>query len=329
MIKKNRFIEWSIFALIATVYCLLLALRPVPKITSPSDTGRYVQALHQFCAGSEITQAENSELSYRLYLIVTSPACLARSDSLFMFEAAAFLPLIFLLFAKWRNGVILWACSLMFSVIGLEMMTNALRQNLGTLLFFGAIALLQRHRNLAWLFAALAAAIHSSVLFYSPLLILLAGVRLSKKTVFNYGLVLILLGIVFYQQISAFIDQLLISNAFYSEVYKDSLSSFFIFYMIVPIYWIYGVRYFFEKSFISKDEKSCILFTSALLIICFIAFPSILYRFAILGAALQIFITARSEKPGLIAGGFAMAGMLIHLSVMFATSSYYQVLIYG
>ena len=137
MTTRARLLEWSAFALIAVAFCVLLSFRPIPSMDSANDTGRYVTNLHQFCTGSFSSDIINKEISYKVFYAVTSPACLSGSDGVFLFEVAAFLPLIFLLFSPWRNGTFPWACSLLFSVFGLELMTNAMRQGLAMLLFFG------------------------------------------------------------------------------------------------------------------------------------------------------------------------------------------------
>src|SRR5450830_793119 len=313
---KSQTLPRLLYALTALVFCVLLSFRPIPDLGNANDTGRYVQAFHQYCTEAEIAKAENKEASYATFYLATVPACLAESDGLFLFEVAAFLPLIFLLFVKWRNGTYLWACSLMFSVTGLEMMTNALRQSLATLLIFGAIALLVRHRYLALLMAVVAVAAHSSVLYYSPLLLWFAGARVSKKMLRIGGVALVLLCIVFYAPINAFIDEAMELNTFYSAIYADALSPSFILFISLPIFWVYGVRHYLVREYISIEEKTALLYSVALLLICFFVFPAILYRFAIFGAALQIFLAARSEKPGMVAGGYALIGSLVHLSVM-------------
>ena len=329
MINKRQLIEWSLFAVTALLYCLLLSFRPVPALSNANDTGRYVQAFHQYCAGSGIALAEGKESSYATFSAATSLACLAKSDGFFLFEVAAFLPLIFLLFVKWRNGTYLWACSLMFSVTGLEMMTNALRQSLATLLFFGAIALLARHRVIALLMVAVAVAAHSSVLIYSPVLLWFAGAHVSKKMLRIGGVALVLLCIVFYAPINAFIDEAMELNTFYGAIYSDALSPSFILFITLPMFWVYGVRHYLAREHISIEEKTALLYSTALLLICYFVFPAILYRFALFGVALQIFLAARSEKPGMVAGGYVLIGSLTHLFVMLTVSNNYAVFING
>lgn len=329
MTNKRQPIQWILFAATALLYCLILSFRPVPKLNSANDTGRYVQASHQYCAGTKVTQAENKEASYATFYAATSLACLVQSDNFFMFEVAAFVPLIFLLFVKWRNGTYLWACSLIFSVTGIEMMTNAMRQSLAMLLFFGALALLARHRYLALLMALVSIAAHSSTLYYSPLLLWFAGARLSKKMQLIGAVVLIMLCIIFYAPINSLIEDVIELNTFYSTIYAEALSTSFILFIALPMFWVYGVRHYLVRKHVSIEEKTSFIYSMILLLISFIAFPAIIYRFALFGVALQIFLAARSEKPGVEAGAYALIGSLLHLVVMLMVSNNYAVLING
>lgn len=329
IIRRHRF-EWLLFALTALIFCLLLSFRPVPNITNENDTGRYVQRLHESCRGYELDEdLHNKESSYWLFYAVTSPACLVKSDSLFLFEVAAFLPLMFILFAKWGDGTFLWACSLMFSVTGLELMTNAMRQNFAMLLFFGAIVLLQRHRVMALLLGVVAVAAHDSVVFYGPLLLWLAGIRISKKMLRVGGVVMLLMSLVFYSQLIELIQAADEVNTVYRAIYVDESSTLFLLFMVFPLYWVYGLRYFYAKGNISGEERSCIVYSTAVMLICYFVFPAIMYRFAVFAVALQIFMVARSKTPSFVAGGYALTGSLVQLSVMLSISNHYKVLFYG
>lgn len=333
MITRRQLYEWTLFALIALAFCLLLSLRPIPSAGSDNDTGRYVQDLHQYCTGSVDEKLANKEISYAMFYAVTSPACLTKTDGVFLFEVAAFLPLMFLLFAKWKNGTFLWASSLMFSVFGLELMTNAMRQGFATLLFFGAIALLQRHRVMALLLGLIAVAAHTSVLAFFPFLLWISGVRLSKKMMLAGGAILLSLGIsvllAFQSQLIEFIQAMDGLRATYSLIYADELKSSFILFMVLPLYWVYGVRWLHEKENISSAEKKAVIYSTLLLLASYFVFSYITYRFAIFAVALQVFLVTRSEKPGLVTGGYVFIGLLAHLFVMLTISNHFAVLIDG
>lgn len=332
MIIRSQIFKRSLFALTAAAFCLFLSFRPIPSVFSNNDTGRYVEGFRGYCAGTVGENEEGKAVSYSLFYAAASPACLVKSNSLLLFEVAAFLPLIFLLFVKWRKGTLLWAYSLMFSMVGLELMTNAMRQSFAMFLLFGAIALLNRHRYVAFLLCVTAAAAHSSVLAYTPLFFWLAGVRMSKKTLKVGGTIVLLLCLPFILVFYASIIKFFTFESqvdFYSLIYVEKLNTSFILYMTLPLYWVYGVRYFKEKKNITGDERAGIIYSTGLMLICFIAFPAILYRFAIFAVVLQIFLVGRSDKPGLVAGGYVLFGMLLHLFVMLIFSNNYTVLING
>ncbi|MFH2123681.1 MAG: EpsG family protein [Pseudomonadota bacterium] len=332
MTKRQRF-EWLLFALTATIFCLVLAFRPIPTIDSDNDTGRYMHMLHLYCAGSVGEKIANRAISFAMFNAITSPACLFKSDGFFLFEVAAFLPLMFLLFAKWRKGTFFWACSLMFSVFGLELMTNAMRQSFAMLIFFGAIALFQRNRFMALLLGLIAVVAHTSTVAFFPFLLWIIGVRLSKKEKLMGMVGLLSLGIVislaFYASIIESIQSLNEWGMFFGEMYSEELTPPFILFMTLPLYWVYGVRYFFVRNNISSDERKGVVYSTGLLLICFFLFPSITYRFAICAVALQIFLVTHSETPDLKAGRYALIGLLVHLFVMLAVSNHFAVLIHG
>ncbi|MDD4912259.1 MAG: EpsG family protein [Sideroxydans sp.] len=333
MSGSRHILEWSLFALIAMLFCLVLAFRPIPQENSPNDTVRYVLDLHRYCTGTVEKGLVNKDVSYNLFYVVTSPACFLGNDGVFLFEVAAFVPLMFLLFSNWRNGTFLWSSSLMFSVIGLELMTNAMRQSLAMFFFFGALALLHSHRALAILLGLIAVAAHTSVLAFFPLLLWISGARLTKKTMLVGGAILLLLGIalllVFYAPIAEFFRALDDLRTTFSLIYADELKPSFMLFMVLPLYWIYGLRYFFEKAHITGEEKKGLVYSTSLLIVSYVVFPLITYRFAIFAVALQIFLTTRSERSGLMAGSYALSGMLGHLFVMLTISNHFEVLIYG
>ena len=322
MITKRQ-----LFALTAAVFCLLLSFRPIPDISDLNDTGRYVLSVHNYCKSNIEETFFAKDISYSIFHALTSPAtCLVKSDVLFLFEVASFLPLIFLLFAKWQNGTFLWACSLMFSVAGLELMTNAMRQNFAMLVFFGAISLVQRHQVTALLVLLIALAAHISVVAFLPFFIWLSWKNLSTKMM--QGLLWSGISILFmyYESILEFFNEW---TGFFSAVYAENLTLLFTLFMTLPLYWFYGLRYLYVKENISSNEKKAIVYSTGVLFICFIMFPSITYRYAIFATALQIFLLTRSESPKFLAGGYALIGSLVHLAVMLAVSNHYEFLING
>lgn len=332
MTKEGLF-ERALFAFVATVFCLTLSFRPIPPTSSSNDTGRYVAELHQYCAGDFLHDLFSNEISYQLFYAATSPACWVGSDRIFLFEVAALLPLMFLFFSKWRNGTFLWASCLLLSVFGLELMTNAMRQGFAMFLFWGAIALLSRHRILSLLLGLLAVAAHTSVLAFFPLLLWMIGARLSKKMLLIGGIIVLLVTttvlLASHAAVFEFIGRVDELRTIFSRIYADELKKSFLLFMLLPLYFVYGLRLLFEREYISGDERKGIIYSSVLLATSYLVFPYITYRFAIFAVALQIFLVTMSERPGLKAGGFALFGLLSHLIVMLTISNHFYVLFYG
>lgn len=333
-ITRAQLFEWSSFALVAVLVCLLLAFRPIPNADSANDTVRYVDDLHQYCGrGISENRQLNKEISFQFFYFFTAPACLADSDGVFLFEVALFLPLMFLFFSSWRNGAFLWACSLLFSVYGLELMTNAMRQGLSMLIFFGGLALAHKHPRKAFVFAVLAVVAHTSVLAYIPLLLWVSGVRLSR-TGWIIGIAsalcfIMIVGGIYGVTIAGFLGGIGELHDFYTAIYAEQQNTSFILFIVIPLYFIYGLRYLIERQCISSAERKAVIYSTSLILVSLIVFPSIAYRFAILAIPLQIFLVTLSERHSFKVGGIAMVGMIAHLLVMFSISNNYSVLIYG
>lgn len=333
MTIKHPLLGQYLFTLFAAVFCLALSFRPIPQIDNANDTVRYVQDLHLYCAGSIENILLDKEISYVLFYIVNSPACLFKVDGIFLFEVAAFLPLMFLLFAKWKNGTALWAGSLMLSVYGLELMTNAMRQSFAMFIFFAAIALLPRSRIMALSLVIIAGLAHTSVLAFLPLLMWMAGARISRKLLVVGGVILLMLGLLALFVLRAQTLELFQSTEelrrVYSLMYADELKVPFVLFIIMPLYWVYGIRYFRERKNITSDERKGAVYSTGLLVISILWTPYITYRFAIFAVALQIFLATRSESPGSVSGGYVLLGLLAHLVFMLVVSNHFEVLFYG
>ena len=333
MINRKMRFERLLFLGIAFLFCVLLSVRPIPDVSDSNDTVRYVDYLHQYCSGNFSLGKENKELSYQLFYAINYPACLAESDGLFLFEVAAFLPLMFLLFSKWRSGTLLWACGLLFSVYGLELMTNAMRQSFSMLIFFGALSLIDKYRNKAILLGLLAVLLHTSALAFYPFLLWMTGVQLKRKTIKVVGFIVVLVSIISFIYFKVAILEFFIKTdellTFYSLIYANELKASFLLFMVFPLYFIYGLRWFFEKKNISLIENRAFIYSTMLMMISFIIFPLITYRFAIFAVVMQIFLVTISERKSLKVGWFALLGLIVHLIVMVSISNHFEVLIYG
>lgn len=330
---SRQLFDQSLFALLALSLCVLLAFRPIPDTNSSNDTGRYIDEFHSYCSGISGERAAKKETSYNLFFLITSPACLIESDGVFLFEVALFLPMVFLLFSKWRKGTFIFACSVMFGVYGLELMTNALRQGFATLLFFGAVALLERHRYWALLLCFVAILSHVSVAAYFPFFLWISGLQLTKKLRLIVGGLLLLVGmvlfLVFYGPIMEYIQTVRELGERYSLIYSIELKPSFILFMLLPLYWVYGIRHFFEKSSVTNEECKAVVYSTMLFVVCYLLTPYVIFRFAIFAVVLQIFLATRAEHQGIKAANYIFVGLIVHFLVMLVGTDHFMVLLNG
>lgn len=328
---RQELFERILFAFIAFIFAILLAFRPIPSIDNANDTGRYVVELKNHCVDNAVSSGLlNQDISYGIFYAVTSPACWLDSDRIFLFLVACFVPLTFLLLAKWCRGTSVWACSLLFSVYGLELATNAMRQSFAMLLFFWALSLvfLGGRLKLGFLIGLLSAAAHTSTLVFLPLLFWVSEVKFPKsvkRVAIVFLVSLLCFAVIFKDAITV----LSAAHDFYSDIYAEELNPSFILYMTLPLYFIYGLRRLFEKCSITMCENKALIYSTLLLLVVFIFYPTISYRYAIFAVSMQMFLVCISDRHSLRVGGGVLITMLLHLLIMVFLSKNYAVLIYG
>lgn len=318
------------FAQIALFVCGLLSLRPIPLVDSLNDTGRYIYDFSTFCSGNAVqVELENREISYNLFFFILSPACYDESRIVFLLIVAFFLPLAFLLFSRWTLGTALWAYSLLFSIYALELMTNAMRQGLAMLLFFGALSTLNRGKWSSFVFAILSVLAHTSVLPYIPLLLWISKIPFRKfmaqtKYLFTFLVILALVSLYFISNVSIDLGSLELW-VFYLNIYEDTLSLQFLLYIVMPLYGIYGIRFMQLGLEMPEIERKAFLYSSALIILCILFFPAITYRFAIFSVPLQVFLVTMSIKTSIKSGLAALMLFSFHLFSMLVVSKNYVI----
>lgn len=330
--SPEQLFEWVGFFLLALLFCVFLSLRPIPTVDSPNDTGRYVEGFHEYCNANSLPDLASSDsYSYKIFYLTTSPACVLGSDRTFLIEIASILPLSFLIFSKWRRGTFLWASSALFSVYGVELATNAMRQSLGIFIFLWGMTYARSHRRSAVILCIVGAVAHISVAAYLPLALLImftdSNVFQPHKRKYISLAVAILgaLGIVATRNaLKTTIKAFLALRDFYASIYANHLNLSFIVFMTAPLYLIYSLRRFSEPESVSNDERTAIYYSTALLAGSFILFPAITYRFAIFAVPLQLFLVTRSEKQSLKIGAFVLLIMIIQLFIMLFFSASYS-----
>ncbi|MEO0096417.1 MAG: EpsG family protein [candidate division WOR-3 bacterium] len=336
MINRKFFIEWLLFALLSTTFCILLSFRPIPSEGHENDTGRYVREFRNYCyTGSIEKELLHQDLSFQIFYTAVFPACLIKSDRFFLLEVSTFVPLAFLLFAKWRNGTFFLAASLTFSVFGLELMTNAMRQGFATLLFLGSVGLMGRHRKVALLMAIMAGVAHISALAFFPFLLWISWKELSPREKYMWSMVLPMVLLFLFSINHEIIEVVSALNEMfksYKEIYSLELKKSFLIFMLSPLYWIFAVRYLshkISKINIEMSEKRAIIYSSFILVTSYLIFPYIIYRIVIFAVPLQIFLAARSSKGAILTNGVIFFSMVIHLIFMIIATDHFDGLLYG
>lgn len=322
---KRQIIDIFVFAFITGTVCLLLAMRPIPSIFAPNDTGRYIIDFMAYCSiGIEEKPTVFQDISYNVYFMFLWPACWTGEGKIqfMLFAAAAALPISMLLFSNWRNGALIWAFSLFFSVYGLELMANALRQNFATLFYFAAFVVAKKHRVHGLLLGVSAVLVHTSAAAFFPMLLWISQSRMSKKM---WVFVIALSGLIAFSDIRQLRDM----GEFYTSIYSEGSSLLFDMYIIMPLYFFYFIRRVFDAQSLSVDERKCVRYSSVVLVVALMFFPAVAYRFALFAVPVQLFAASNAENRGSAARIYTLVLSLAHLATIFLVSDQYQATFYG
>jgi hypothetical protein len=352
-VTKKAAVLRLIFATCAILVSIGMSLRPIPNVTEPNDTGRYVANQIQACAlpfsGSSsldhdssivlhsnydnLTAAGDRSLtpSMRVWDWLMRPACLGRSPRFFLFYAAMALPLALLLFANWeREGTLLLAGGMLLSTNGFEFMNNALRQGVGLAILLGAFYFEKKLLKFAAL--AIAVMIHDSNLIFAPLVILLASSAAgpkNKKILLWSVPVLAGAGYFVSRRFLAEYGQLFAAVSAVAEAYSEKPTIFFLLFMTSPLILVFFVRLLDRKAQATRQEWIVFCYCMAVLLISIEIFPYITYRFAMTAAALQIFVAMRSPNISVRSGGLIAGGLVAHFMAYALFSKSLVPLFYG
>jgi hypothetical protein len=333
MTTQTERIERLVFALLAIAFCLLFAFRPIPSEVAENDTGRYVAFFQQYCKGLFATEEYNKEISFEVFNLASLPGCFPASDGFFLFQAAFYLPLALLVFVTWRTGAFSWATGLLASFYGIELMANALRQGLATMMFFGALAMVRKHSLMALVLGGLAAVTHAAAIAFYPFLVWLCLAEMTRKDKLWSGLILALTVVGFVLAYRTTVLEFFVNLdemfALYREFYVEEINPLFLAYVCVPLYFIDGLRRIYEAEFMSSAERQGVAYSTAAILICLVFFPFITFRIVLFAVPMQIFLVVTSERHSVSIGGIALTGLVAHLAYFFLTSSYYDVFFTG
>lgn len=331
--NRYKFDEKGLFLAISLAICLILSLRPIPEAYSKNDTVRYIEDLQYYCSGNLHKDLPHKDISYKIYYAFMSPACLTGSDRILLFQSAFILPLMFLIFSKWNTGSFIWATSMLLSVYGLDLMTNALRQTFALAIFFISVAIADRKRLLSICIGIFAVLAHHSIAAYIPYLLMIGRARLSRSETAILVILSVSLAGLFYIAYINYLPYLIadiisIKNTF-AEIYGESINLYFMFFILSPLYLIYLIRYIIEKDNISKYEKISILYSTIIIVACYILFPLIAFRFAVLSVALQIYMITMAGAHNKLSAVVGFTVLILHLVIMIIMTNQLDIIFYG
>lgn len=331
MFSKTALLR-STFAFFALIVCIGLSFRPIPDIFSGNDTGRYLANQSEACNAPALADSE-STLTQRAFDLMARPACWAVQPIFFLFLTSFSLPLAFILFGDWhREGALLLALGLLCSVIGFELMTNALRQAASLIFLLAAFSCNGRLRKIIAVVAALL--LHDSNWIFAPLVFLVGNNTSPKLQWRNYYLLwaiplaaiaAALFELRFgaqYHGIAAFLLK-------FTTRYSEEESKSFLIFMILPVYWVFTVRWLEARPNLTRGEKIVLLYTSIIFVATTIWFPYITYRFAMTAFILQILVTMRAVNLSVRSSFIILCGLVVHFIVFAAIAKNVSVVING
>lgn len=254
------------YLLFSIFLTLFFSFRAIPSIDDSNDLGRYLEYWSEFCGGGS-----SEGISYFIFLNFYRVSCWVDSQWFFIFLTALTIPLGIFFYVKNRIGMLI-GISALLSVASLELMTNALRQGLA-FLFFAYAIFMQGQRIKSYFMMIASVAAHSSLLFYSPVVLFFDKINNNFTRIF-FLILGIFLTFIFSEKISIyFIDYIDI----YSEKPKASYVLFLLIGYLIPI-----ISLLFNIDDLKRYSQNRIfLYNSVLIIASYLIFPYIFYRFAI------------------------------------------------
>jgi len=323
LINKTTLFLRFLFGLIAVLFCAILSFRPIPSIYDPNDTGRYVSMFHQAC-NMPVSFDWGGNISHESFNILTFPVCGMGEDRFFLFLTSVIVPLTLLFWGRWTRGGMLVGLSLILSVIGFELMTNALRQGASLFFLVGAFAL-NKHKVWQLIAVVLAMFLHDSSWVFLPLLLAISYEKYhlwklqSRFTAFILLMIILLPYLLALRYVGQF-DDTDSAIEFYSISYENALTVAFLIFFILPVYWVFAVRMVVSEFGVSMGEKAMLIYSSLVIIITVLFFPNITYRFAMTSMVLQLFMAMVAVDRSVKIGVWIFAGLVIHFAIFSVVS---------
>jgi len=329
-VNKNDSIERIVFSVLAVTVVGLLALRSIPSVYSPNDTGRYVSEFYWQCA-QPIFDPSQPRLTWALFGAILRPVCWTGEGRLFMFVTALTVPFAFLFFGKWAGGRLLWALAALFSFAGFELATNALRQGVGIFFLILALRLILDNRKIFGVLVGVFAALtHASNIIYLPLLLWFAMPRYKKPNNASEMVLFVLLP--FSVLAAALAGSAWVMWGYlkvYQAYYVEGSSPAFIIFISLPILYIYAVRKKLALPKISSNETVTAVCSGLLLAATLIFFPHIVYRVAFTSFILQIFMAMEADNSNNRQGSYVLCGLAGQLVIYFIFAERAREVLFG
>lgn len=317
MSDRNAIRLRRLFAYFALVVCVALAFRPIPSVWDSNDTGRYVSFQEDACQSS--VSDDDGGIQQWTFDLLARPACWSGGPKLFLLLVGGALPIAFIVFGDWkREGALLLASGLLLSVVGFELATNAMRQAVSLAFLLAAISLNNKFGRLLAL--CIAVLLHVSNLIFVPWVFLLNREESRTPKLKPYMLVLaVLVAAIGWNYFRTDITDQIYSGTTllqaFQDIYEEPMSPGFLVFMLFPVCWVFGVRWFSSKVPMPRSEKLTFCYSAVIIALTIAFFPMITYRVAMTAAVLQMFVAMRAVDLSFGSGAWISTGLVGHFLI--------------
>jgi hypothetical protein len=106
----------------------------------------------------------------------------------------------------------------------------------------------------------------------------------------------------------------------YEDIYSVEVRRAFLVFMILPVCWVFSVRWVTARLPMPRDEKLAFCYSALVLATSITFFPMITYRVAMTAAVLQMFVAMKAVDLSARSGVWISGGLAGHLLVYAAVS---------
>ena len=328
--RKHEIVENALLMVLITGAVLLIAFRPIPSVTLPNDTGRYVSEFNWQCS-QPLFDASNLKMNKVLFYGILRPACWVGGERMFILLMTIATPVAFLISGYWKKSGLIWVLAAVTSVHGFELETNALRQNMALVIFLLALKYaFDRKMLLSLVIGGGSALVHSTSIAYIPALILVGRFGYKKPSNPSELVLFYVLPTMVISIILAFIGIALSGQlAQYQAFYKESQSPAFVAFVTLPILFIYLVRFKYATPRVTVNETITFIYSMALLGFAQVFYPTTVYRFSFTSGMLQLYMAMSAENVDRKQGVYIFTGLFAQTLIYLTTSSSASKVLFG